>query len=52
MNIRALVFPEANRYEIRDLTADEPGPGDIVVRTVVTAVSPGTERWILRGGKT
>jgi len=49
MKTLALVFPETNRYEVRELTLDEPGPDDIVVHTVVTAVSPGTERWILRG---
>ncbi|NOY81598.1 MAG: zinc-binding dehydrogenase [Kiritimatiellaeota bacterium] len=49
MNTRAVIFPEANRYEMCELALDEAGPGDLVVRTLVTAVSPGTERWILRG---
>jgi 2-desacetyl-2-hydroxyethyl bacteriochlorophyllide A dehydrogenase len=49
MQTKALVFPGINRYEVRTLTLAEPGSGDIVVRTLVTAVSPGTERWILRG---
>ena len=49
MKTRAVVFPEANRFEVRELTLPEPGPDDIVVRTLVTAISPGTERWILRG---
>lgn len=47
--IHAVVFPKADAYEVRELTLAEPGPGDIVVRTLVTAISPGTERWILRG---
>jgi len=49
MKTAAVVFPEANRFEVRELTLDTPTQDDIVVRTVVTAVSPGTERWILRG---
>ncbi len=49
MKIKAVVFPEADRYEIRELTLKEPGPDDIVVETIVSAISPGTERWTLRG---
>ncbi|MBN2449402.1 MAG: zinc-binding dehydrogenase [Lentisphaeria bacterium] len=49
MEIRAVVFPEADRFELRTLHLPEPGPGDILVRTLVSAISPGTERWILRG---
>jgi 2-desacetyl-2-hydroxyethyl bacteriochlorophyllide A dehydrogenase len=46
---RAVVFPEADKFEVRELTVDLPGPSDIVVRTLVSAISPGTERWVLRG---
>lgn len=49
MKMKAVVFPKADTFEVRELTLPEPGPGDIVVRTVITAISPGTERWILRG---
>lgn len=49
MKTTAVVFPEANRFELRELTLKQPGPGDMVVRTVLTAISPGTERWCLRG---
>ncbi len=49
MKINAVVFPEENKYEIRELTVPEPGPDDIEVKTLVSAISPGTERWILRG---
>jgi 2-desacetyl-2-hydroxyethyl bacteriochlorophyllide A dehydrogenase len=45
----AVVFPKADTFELRQLTLPEPGAADIVVRTLITAVSPGTERWILRG---
>jgi 2-desacetyl-2-hydroxyethyl bacteriochlorophyllide A dehydrogenase len=44
-----VIFKEANKVEIGSLTLPTPGPGDIVVRTLVSAISPGTERWILRG---
>ena len=49
MKTDAVRFPEANAYNLVELTLDEPGLDDIVVKTLVTAISPGTERWILRG---
>jgi len=49
MQTNAVVFREAEKFEMKKLTLDEPGPGDICVRTLVTAISPGTERWILKG---
>jgi 2-desacetyl-2-hydroxyethyl bacteriochlorophyllide A dehydrogenase len=49
MKTTAVVFPQADAFEVRELTLPEPGPADVVVRTLITAVSPGTERWILRG---
>ncbi|PIU67178.1 MAG: hypothetical protein COS85_01770 [Armatimonadetes bacterium CG07_land_8_20_14_0_80_59_28] len=49
MKTQAVVFPEADRFELRELQLEPPGTGDMVVRTLVTAISPGTERWTLRG---
>lgn len=49
MKTTAVVFPEACKFELRELTLPDPGPGDIVVRTLVSAISPGTERWTLVG---
>ena len=49
MKTKAVVFPEAEKFEMVDLTLDEMGPGDIRVRTLVSAISPGTERWVLKG---
>jgi len=49
MKAKAVVFPEADKFEMKELTLDEPGANDICVRTLVTAISPGTERWILKG---
>lgn len=49
LKTKAVVFPEANRFEMTELELEEPGPEDIVVRTLVTSISPGTERWVLRG---
>lgn len=49
MKTKAVVFPEANRFEITQLQLEKPGPGDIIVKTLVSAISPGTERWVLRG---
>ena len=49
MKTKAVVFTQADRYEVQDITLDELEPNDIRVRTLVTAISPGTERWTLRG---
>lgn len=49
MKTQAVVFTKADTYEVRELTLPEPGPGDVSVRTLVSAISPGTERWVMRG---
>jgi len=49
MKTKAGVFSEANKFEMRELTLEEMGPQDIGVRTLVSAISPGTERWVLKG---
>lgn len=49
MKTTAVVFPEACKFELRELTLPDPGPGDVVVKTIVSAISPGTERWTLVG---
>lgn len=36
--------------EIRAVALDEPGPGDVVVRTLFSGVSRGTETLVFRGG--
>ena len=36
--------------EIRPVTLPEPGPGDVVVRTLRSGVSRGTETLVFRGG--
>ncbi|MCM8768718.1 MAG: zinc-binding dehydrogenase [Candidatus Omnitrophica bacterium] len=49
MKAKAVVFPKADSFEVRELELDELGENDVIVKTLVTAISPGTERWILRG---
>lgn len=49
MKSQAVVFTAANTYEVMNIEVADPGPEDILVRTLWTAVSPGTERWTLRG---
>jgi 2-desacetyl-2-hydroxyethyl bacteriochlorophyllide A dehydrogenase len=49
MKIKALVFTDVNKFEIKQLTLDEMRDDDIKVKTIISAISPGTERWILRG---
>lgn len=49
LKTQAVIFPEANKFEMTELQLEAPGARDLVVRTLVSAISPGTERWILRG---
>lgn len=49
MKSKAVVFDAENSYQVMDVEIADPGPADILVRTLWTSVSPGTERWVLRG---
>lgn len=49
MEAKTLIFPEANCYELQNTLLPPLGAQDVLVRTLVTAPSPGTERWTLRG---
>jgi len=46
---RALWFVPPGRTEIREADLPEPGPDDVLVRTLYTAVSRGTESLVLQG---
>jgi threonine dehydrogenase-like Zn-dependent dehydrogenase len=46
---RAFWIREAGLGEIRALELPEPGPDDVVVRTLVTGISRGTETLVFRG---
>jgi threonine dehydrogenase-like Zn-dependent dehydrogenase len=47
---RAFWLREPGCGEIRPVTLPEPGPGDVVVRTVRSGISRGTETLVFRGG--
>ncbi|XVS65594.1 zinc-dependent alcohol dehydrogenase [Actinosynnema sp. CA-299493] len=47
---RALWFTSSGRSEIREVPLAEPGPEDVVVRTLYSGISRGTESLVLRGG--
>ncbi len=47
---RALWFTSRGKMEIRSVTLPEPGPRDVLVRTLFSGVSRGTEALVLRGG--
>jgi len=49
MKTKAVIFTKENTYITKELEIDSPKSTDIVVKTLVSAISPGTERWILRG---
>ncbi|MDR7550710.1 MAG: zinc-binding alcohol dehydrogenase [Armatimonadota bacterium] len=46
---RAVVFQEPGRITFEQLELPSPGEEDLVVRILRSAISPGTERWLLRG---
>jgi 2-desacetyl-2-hydroxyethyl bacteriochlorophyllide A dehydrogenase len=45
----AVVFPQAEQIEIREVPVPPLGPKDVLIRTTVTAISVGTELMVLRG---
>jgi len=47
----AVVFEAALRVVVRDVEIPEPGPDDVVVDTVTSWISPGTELSYLRGDR-
>src|SRR5215470_13964195 len=47
---RAFWIREPGRGEIRSVALPEPGPGEVLVRTLRSAVSRGTEGLVFRGG--
>lgn len=46
-----IVFARAGVVDTGEIVIPEPGPGQLVTRTVVSAVSTGTETRVLRGGQ-
>lgn len=44
----AVVFTDVGQVAVREVSAAEPGPGEVQVRTDYSAISPGTEGWILQ----
>ncbi|MDP0495680.1 MAG: zinc-binding alcohol dehydrogenase [Verrucomicrobiota bacterium JB024] len=49
MQTTAIVFEEPNRVGVRDLAPLSCGPGEILVETLYSCVSPGTEMRVLGG---
>ncbi|MCL4370704.1 MAG: zinc-binding dehydrogenase [Chloroflexi bacterium] len=45
----AVVFAGERRVEIREITLPELGPQELLVRTELTGISVGTDRWIMEG---
>jgi 2-desacetyl-2-hydroxyethyl bacteriochlorophyllide A dehydrogenase len=49
MENQAVVFPGINQAELVNVEMPEAGPGEVVVRTVISSVSSGTERALITG---
>ena len=49
MQARRLLFVAPRRVEMAPVDVPEPGPGQLLVRTVRSGISPGTELLCYRG---
>src|SRR5579884_911954 len=48
MKSYGVVWPSVGKVEIEEFEVPEPGPGEVLVKTAYSAISPGTERgWLL-----
>ncbi len=46
---RAVVFVEEGKVEVQSIELPDPKPGELVIRTLFSGISPGTELWSLTG---
>ncbi len=49
MKRQAVFFSGPRAVQIREEEMDEPGPGQVLVRSEISAISPGTEMLFYRG---
>ncbi len=49
---KAIIYPKANKVALADLEFNEPEPTDVLVKSVITSVTPGLERMQLTGKST
>jgi NADPH2:quinone reductase len=49
MKSTGLVIPEAGRVALQEFDLQEPGPGQLLIQTAFSTMSPGTERNIVMG---
>lgn len=49
LQCEAVVFTAIGEVDVRPVTLPDPGPRDLVIRTEVSGISAGTERWCLLG---
>lgn len=49
MNRLSVWFEKSRRISVREEAFPSPGPGEVLVKTIVSAISPGTEMVIYRG---
>lgn len=48
MKARGVVFAAQEKVEVWDIEIPEPGPDDVLIRTLYSGISIGTEGWILK----
>lgn len=46
---KAIIYPKANKVSVADLAFRSPQPTDVLVKTIITTVTPGLERMQLTG---
>ena len=51
MQTQAILFTDRQRATLTDATVPDPGPGEVIVETAFSCVSPGTELRCLAGAQ-
>lgn len=49
MTSKTIVFPAPLQVEMHEREVADPGPGEVLIQTLVSLVSTGTESWCFRG---
>ena len=49
MRTKAVIFTGVNEVEIGEVDIPKPGPTEVLVRTIMTGISVGTDGWYIKG---
>ena len=49
MRTKAVIFTGVNKVEVGEVDIPKPGPTEVLVRTIMTGISVGTDGWYIKG---